>query len=113
MLENEVGQQFPVAADAIDLFLMRWPITPSQLTPGSWIEVTGIDLNSSQVLCDHADVFEGGGPSPGQPRPRSTLVGYNRVMTLANPFQMGTFGQTNLLPGEELLPRRRRTSSRR
>ena len=106
VLENEAGQQFPVAADAVDLFLMRWPITPSQLTPGSWIEVTGIDLNSSQVLCDHADVFEGAARALVSPTSQY-LVGYNRVMTLSNPFQMGTFGQTNLLPGEELLPRRR------
>ena len=106
VLENDLGQQFPLSTGAVDLFLMRWPTTPAELSAGALVEVTGIDLNTSQVLSAHADVYEG--PARALVTPTSQyLVGYNRVMTLTNPFQMGTYGQVNLLPGEEMIPRRR------
>ena len=106
VLENVEGQQFPVSTGAVDLFVMRWPTNPLMAPPGTWAEVTGIDLNSGGVLAGHVDLYEGAARAMVSPTSQY-LIGYNRVMTLASPFQMNTFSRFSLLPGEELIPRRR------
>jgi len=70
VIQNADGQQFPVSLSRQDigLFVVRWPTTPSRLTPNSVVEVAGIDLGSNRVLSGHLDVFE--------PDAQSLLGGY-------------------------------------
>jgi hypothetical protein len=65
VLQNPQGQQFPVslAANSVQLFLIRWPTTPDRLAPDAWIEASGGIGNSNQLLTDHVDVYQG--PSKG------------------------------------------------
>jgi hypothetical protein len=59
VVQNHEGQQFPIAADAINQFLVRWPLALADLTPQSWVEVIGTDIGSLTVQTDHVDVYEG------------------------------------------------------
>ncbi|RUL87160.1 hypothetical protein [Tautonia sociabilis] len=106
VLEDAEGRQYPVSFSAIDLFVIRWPANPALAPPGTMAEVTGFDLNNGSILAGHVDLYEGSARSLVSPT-SLVLVGYNRVMVPTNPYQMSTFGQFTLLPGEELIPQRR------
>src|SRR3954447_159692 len=41
VVQNEQGQQFPVAADLIGQFLIRWPAASSDLSPAVLVEAIG------------------------------------------------------------------------
>src|SRR4051794_41065831 len=41
VIQNQAGQQFPIASDSIRQFLIRWPTSLDQLTGNSVIEVAG------------------------------------------------------------------------
>ncbi len=58
VVQDENGRQFPVAADAIKQFLVRWPSGVDQLTKGSLVEATGVNAGSNVVVADHMDVYE-------------------------------------------------------
>lgn len=58
VLQDENGRQYPVAADAIKQFLVRWPSGVDQLTKGSLVEATGVNAGSNVVVADHMDVYE-------------------------------------------------------
>ncbi len=107
VVQTAEGRQLPVSFDAIELFVMRWPTNVARLTPDSLVEVTGLDVNSNQVLADHVDVFSG--QSLGLVTPADqAIIGYNRVLTRYDVDQMQTYGAyIPLLPGEGALPRRR------
>lgn len=106
VLQTGDGRQYPVAFDSINLFVIRWPTTPALLAPDAWAEVTGLDVNGNQVLAAQVDVYEGAARNLVTPVSQ-TIVGYNRVITQSNPFSMGTYNYFQLLPGEEMMPRRR------
>lgn len=59
VLRNREGQQFPVAFDAINLFVIRWPTTVDRISPLALIEVTGRNVQSNRIQTDQVDVFEG------------------------------------------------------
>lgn len=59
VLQNQKGQQFPVAAQATGMFLIRWPTSLDRITPQALVEATGIDLGSNEMRTDHVDVYEG------------------------------------------------------
>jgi hypothetical protein len=59
VVQNHEGQQFPISADAIEQFLVRWPTTFDALTPETLVEAIGRDGGSNVVRTDHVDVFEG------------------------------------------------------
>jgi hypothetical protein len=99
-------QQFPIALDSVGLFVIRWPTTPAMIADDAWAEVTGLDLGGNQVVAAQVDVYEGASRNLVTPISQ-TIVGYNRVITQTNPFTLGTFNYFQLLPGEELMPRRR------
>lgn len=108
VLENEDGQQFPVAFDAIRLFVMRWPTSPERISPDALIEASGLDLGSRRVQTDHVDVYEGSARNMVSPT-YLPIIGYNRVVTLFDIEQQNLLGinyQYMLLPGEELMPAR-------
>src|SRR4051812_42945222 len=41
VVQNESGQQFPIASDRVRQFLIRWPLPTNQISPQSLLEVTG------------------------------------------------------------------------
>ncbi len=59
VVQNHQGQQFPIAWDSINQYLVRWPTTASALTTRSMVEVMGFDLGSNTVRTDHLDIYEG------------------------------------------------------
>lgn len=59
VVQNEAGQQFPVATDSINQFLVRWPLTLDDLTHDSMVEAMGQEFGSNVLRTDHIDVFEG------------------------------------------------------
>jgi len=84
VVQNSEGQQFPISADSIDQFPVRWPIAPNALTPASWIEVTGDDIGSMRIQSAHIDVYEGTDRALVQPTYRS-LLPFNRAVTTIDP----------------------------
>jgi hypothetical protein len=60
VLQNARGQQFPVAIDAVGMFLTRWPTTLDRVTPNALVEANGVDAESNRVITDQLDVYEGG-----------------------------------------------------
>ncbi|CAN5700966.1 hypothetical protein BH23PLA1_BH23PLA1_05830 [soil metagenome] len=107
VLQTADGKQFPVSYNNVGMFVIRWPSAPGRLSPGAWLEVTGIDLGTNQVMANHVDVYEGAARNLVSPA-SLYLMGFNRVMTQYDIGHMNTFGTDySMFPGEELLPRRR------
>jgi hypothetical protein len=93
VVQNHEGQQFPIAAESINQFLVRWPTSFNALTTQSWIEATGIDVGSMTLRTTHVDVYEGTDRSLVQPVYRSVLA-FNRPVTVIDPTyqrMMNTF----------------------
>ena len=108
VLLNEKGQQFPVATDSVDTFVMRWPTTVDRLDETCLVEVTGLDLGNNRVGADHADVFRG--PARNLVTPViQHLVGFNRAVSPLALERQNLFGiqfQNLLSPQEMMIPRR-------
>jgi len=66
VVQNQDGQQFPVAFDAVGQFLVRWPTAPALTSADALVEATGPDIGSNRVATGHVDVYEG---------PDRTMVG--------------------------------------
>ena len=106
VLQNEKGQQFPVALDAINEFVIRWPIDPARITPSAIVEVVGIDLGTNQIRTDHVDVFEGSARSMVRPLYQQ-IIGFDRRPTAFDMLNQNTYGvRIALLPGEDQIPNR-------
>lgn len=60
VLRDREGKEYPVAANAIGLFICRWPTTLDRISPSALVEATGVDARSNQLLTDHLDIYEGG-----------------------------------------------------
>ncbi|MFO0891946.1 MAG: hypothetical protein U0790_22775 [Isosphaeraceae bacterium] len=90
VIQNHQGQQFPVAVDDIQEFLVRWPYSLRELNEQSVIEVAGQDVGSNVVRVNHIDAFEGANrtlvaPAYNQILPSNMVVttldpGFNRFM---------------------------------
>jgi hypothetical protein len=90
VIQNHSGQQFPIAVEDIQEFLMRWPYNLNTLSEQSVVEVAGQDVGSNVVRVSHIDVFEGAdrtlvGPAYNQILPNNMVVttldpGFNRFM---------------------------------
>ncbi|GAC1450143.1 MAG: hypothetical protein NVSMB9_34410 [Isosphaeraceae bacterium] len=118
VVQNHLGQQFPISSDAISQFLIRWPASLNDLTPNSIIEAIGPDQGSNTLRTDHIDVFEGTDTSLVNPT-FTSLLPNNRVVTTVDPgFNrfMNAFdiGSQNMLygwafpvpPGQTGIPQR-------
>ena len=106
VVQNQQGQQFPVSLDAVNQFMLRWPIDPSQITPGALVETTGIDLGTNQIRTDHVDVFEGSARGMVQPLVQQ-VIGFGRRPTAFDLQNRNTYGVfIPLLPGEDKMPNR-------
>jgi hypothetical protein len=108
VLQNAQGQQFPVSYEAVDIFVMRWPISLDRIGPADLVEVNGIDLGTNKVGTDHIDVFRGSARNLVTPT-FQRLVGFNRVVTLFDIERQNVFGynfQYALTPEELMMPSR-------
>jgi len=103
VVQNHSGQQFPIAIDDIQDFLIRWPTSIDSLNPQSMVEAVGQTPGSNVVRTGHIDVFEGPDRSLVAPTNNSILPsnmvvttldpGFNRFM---NPWD---YGGQNMLYG--------------
>ena len=106
VLQNEVGQQFQVSLDAINQFVIRWPINPQRISPNAMVEAMGVDLGSNRIQTDHVDVFEGNARGMVQPMLQQ-VIGYNRRPTNFDIMNRNIYGvNIPLLPGEDQIPHR-------
>src|SRR5271166_6930240 len=53
VIQNHSGQQYPISADDIGEFLVRWPMTLEALGPQSVVEAVGADAGSNTVEVGH------------------------------------------------------------
>jgi len=58
VVQNQDGQQLPIAADRIRQFLVRWPSSVGDLSTSSLVEATGPQTSSTSMMTDHIDVYE-------------------------------------------------------
>lgn len=108
VLQNERGQQFPVAYDSIGEFLMRWPSSLDRVAPDDLVEVTGIDMANNQVGTQEVDVYKGAARQLVTPT-YQLILGFNRVMSPFDLEQQRTLGinlQYVLTPEEQMMPAR-------
>jgi hypothetical protein len=84
VIQNHSGQQFPIAIDDIQEFLVRWPTSFDALTGQSVVEAVGQDVGSNTVRTNHVDVFEGTDRSLVAPTYNSILPN-NMVVTTLDP----------------------------
>ena len=84
VVQNHQGQQFPVAIDDIQEFLIRWPTSLQALTGQSVVEAVGQDAGSNTVRAAHLDVFEGSDRTLVAPTYNSILPN-NMVVTTLDP----------------------------
>jgi hypothetical protein len=85
VVQNRAGAQFPVAADLMGQFLIRWRGDVSDLaTQVSLVEAMGSDLGSMTVQTNHIDFFMGSDMSLVKPGYVSVLP-INRPTTVIDP----------------------------
>jgi len=100
VIQNQLGQQFPIEANRVRQFLIRWPYSTNQLTPASVIEVTGPEAGSNVIITDHIDVYEGDAQSLVSPAVNN-LYGYNRTVSAFDTDQQNTYGVVYWMSPEE------------
>ncbi|MGC8639655.1 MAG: hypothetical protein ACP5XB_07220 [Isosphaeraceae bacterium] len=84
VIQNHQGQQFPVAFDDIQEFLIRWPTSLDALTLQSMVEAVGPSPGSNILQASHIDVFEGSDRTLVAPTYNSILPN-NMVVTTLDP----------------------------
>jgi hypothetical protein len=103
VIQNHIGQQYPIAVDDIGEFLVRWPLTLDALTGQSVVEAMGQDIGNNVLQTDHIDVFEGGDRTLVAPTYNSVLPNNALVTTIDPGFQRymspWDYGGQNLLHG--------------
>ena len=79
VVQDEAGKQYPIAADRVRQFLIRWPSSASAITPASMLEVTGPDVGTNTIMADHVDQYEDGAQALVTPTLRNSYNnnGYN------------------------------------
>ena len=103
VLQNHMGQQFPIAIDDIGEFLVRWPIGIDVLNGFAMIEAVGQDLGNNVVQTEHVDVFVGPDRTLVAPTYNSLLPN-NAVVTTLDPgfyrfMNPWDYGGQNMLHG--------------
>lgn len=103
VIQNHTGQQFPIAVNDINEFLVRWPVGLDILTNQSVVEAVGQDLGNNVVQTEHVDIFEGADRTLVSPTYNSLLPN-NAVVTTLDPgfyryMNPWDYGGQNLLHG--------------
>lgn len=84
VVQNQRGEQFPIAADAVSQFLIRWPSNLDSLTANSVVEAIGPDMGNNTVMTEHVDFFEGAATQLVTPTFTSILPN-NKIVTTIDP----------------------------
>ena len=106
VVQNQAGQQFPIASDRVRQFLIRWPHSTDRLTPQSVVEVFGPNAGSNTIIADHVDVFESDAQNLVSPTASDTSV-FNWSINPIDVDQMNTYGvQFYMTPEEYSRPAR-------
>ncbi len=79
VVQDDAGRQYPIAADSIKQFLIRWPSGVDQLNAGSLVEATGVNAGSNVVVADHLDIYEADAQRLVTPNV-TNLFGANRTL---------------------------------
>jgi len=103
VIQNHSGQQFPIALDYINEFLVRWPIGIDILNNQALVEAVGQDLGNNVLQSEHVDVFLGADTTLVSPTYNSLLPNNALVTTVDPGFYRFMFpwdiGGQNLLHG--------------
>src|SRR4051794_8560889 len=78
VVQNEQGQQFPVAAESIQQFLIRWSASATDLSPAILVEAIGPEMAGMVIQTTHIDLFAGSDQTLVQP-------GYVSVLPIQRP----------------------------
>jgi hypothetical protein len=97
VVQNESRQQFPIASDRVRQFLIRWPLSSSQITPQSMLEVAGQNGGSNVLITDHIDVFENGAQNLVSPTV-DNLFGNDQALSYGNFQTLSSYGTATLDP---------------
>jgi hypothetical protein len=92
VVQNEHGQQFPVAADAVNAFLIRWPASIGDLSPAVLVEAIGPEVAGMVIQTPHIDLFMGSDQSLVQPGYASVLPIQRPVTAIDPTFQRNMNG---------------------
>jgi hypothetical protein len=84
VVQNRLGQQFPVAADLIGQFLIRWQAGLGDLSPTMLVEAIGPELMGMTIQTNHIDLFMGSDMALVKPGYVSVLP-INRPATAIDP----------------------------
>lgn len=84
VIQNHSGQQYPISADDVGEFLVRWPSSVEHFGLQSMVEAVGSDVGSNVVAVEHVDVFEGTDRTLVAPTYNSMLPN-NAVVTTVDP----------------------------
>ncbi len=95
VVQNQEGQQFPIAADRIRQFLVRWPSSVGDLSPASMVEATGLQTGANTLMVDHIDVYEADAQNLVSPTVQNLSGGNNRPPPTLDSLYQGGFGITN------------------
>ena len=93
VVQNQEGQQFPIATDRIRQFLVRWPASVNDLSPSSMVEATGF-YSDGALMVDHIDVYEADAQNLVTPT-MQTLSGSGSAPMTFDSFTQGNFGIIN------------------
>ena len=100
VVQNQLGQQFPIASDRVRQFLIRWPHSTDRLTPQSVIELFGPNAGSNTIIADHIDVYEGDAQNLVSPTASDASV-FNWSLNPIDVNQMNTYGVQFYMTPEE------------
>ncbi|MDG3005224.1 hypothetical protein [Paludisphaera mucosa] len=103
VLQNHSGQQFPIATEDVQEFLIRWPGRIDLISQDAYVEAIGFSPGSNIIRTNHVDYFEGAdrtlvSPTYAEVLPNNMAVttidpGFNRFMNAWD------YGGQNLLYG--------------
>lgn len=59
VLQTADGRQYPVSADSLGRFIVRWPILPSMVSSTALVEIEGSSPTVNLILTENVEVYEG------------------------------------------------------
>lgn len=95
VVQNQDGQQFPIATDRIRQFLVRWPSSVNDLSPVSMVEATGMQTGANELMVDHIDVYEADAQNLVSPTVQNLSGGKQQQPMTFDSFTQSNFGIIN------------------
>ncbi len=95
VIQNQDGQQLPIASDRIRQFLVRWPASVNDLTPQSMVEATGFRTGQGMMAVDHIDIYEANAQSLVTPTLQNLGGGTADPLGMSSPLNAANFNSIN------------------